>query len=154
MYLSICYVQWQELSAEVEEHQRENLALCDKIKRSRQAITAEIIEQRRIKRSFHDASAQLNKRIRYSSCSHSLKCMRKIVLFVTRSSEGHPTASGQWLSIRQHVPLQHRQSLCCNKATLMLRIAHPLQLHAPLPHMYCRTSSDTILKWILCWDMH
>lgn len=98
-------MQWQELSAELEEHQKENLALCDKIKRSRQAITAEIIEQRRMKRSFHNASAQLNKRIRYSSCSYSSKCMRKVVLFVTRSSEGHPTASGQWLSIQQHVPV-------------------------------------------------
>ncbi len=98
-------MQWQELSAELEEHQKENLALCDKIKRSRQAITAEIIEQRRMKRSFHNASAQLNKRIRYSSCSYSSKCMRKVVLFVTRSSKGHPTASGQWLSIQQHVPV-------------------------------------------------
>ena len=140
----------------MEEHQRENLALCDKIKRSRQAITAEIVEQRRIKRSFHDASAQLNKRIRYSSCSHSLKCMRKVVLFVTRSSEGHPTASSQWLSIRQHVPVISASPSIpmLQQGTVMLRIAHPLQLHAPLPHMYCRTSSDTILKWILCWDMH
>ncbi|CAK0781460.1 hypothetical protein CVIRNUC_005379 [Coccomyxa viridis] len=62
--------EWQELSAELEEHQKENLALCDKIKRSRQAITAEIIEQRRMKRSFHNASAQLNKRIRKGLQEH------------------------------------------------------------------------------------
>ena len=89
-------MQWQELSAELEEHQNENLALCDKIKRSRQAITAEIIKQRGVKRSFHNASTQLKERIRYSSCFHLLMCIRKVVLSVTHSLEGQAIVTGQW----------------------------------------------------------
>ena len=87
-------MQWQELSAELEEHQKENLALCDKIKRSRQLITTEIIDQRGMKRTFQDASTQLNKRIRYSSCFHLLMHVRKVVPVVTHSSKGQATAIG------------------------------------------------------------
>ena len=59
-----CHVQWQELSAEVEEHKKENLALLENIKRSRQAFTADFDEQRRLKLSFIIASTQLKDRIR------------------------------------------------------------------------------------------
>ena len=134
-FLYICHVQWQELTAELEEHQKENLALCDKIKRSRQAITAEIIEQRGMKRSFHNASTQLKKRIRYSLCFHLLRCkstcLRKVVLFLTHPWRARPLslASG---------PQPHVLVISASSATPMLHQGNA-QIYLPLAARFTST---------------
>ena len=61
---AVCHVQWQELSAELKEHQKENLALFENIKRSRQALTAGRNKQRNIRLSFLTDSSQLKNKIR------------------------------------------------------------------------------------------